>query len=332
LSQLEEARAEHWARGGENANGLDQVIRIFSYAATAYIMLAPLIWRQWKELPSSRRGRLIPYGLMALLSGVLLVDQSLRDAGRVLIVYLVIGGGAIYLVLFPPNLKKAVFILIGVLSLAFFLSVTFYQYRNQSFYSNPQYYIERVCAGARPEAWVISGSDALQAATISSCYFTSPVHNLDAFLLNNGQSWDHTYGLYNASIFSDENFYKIREDLSWYYGLLGQARNPWATAARDYWLDWSWWAILAFVVTGAVFGWLSRKKVFQTETDLARFGLIAIAAFFMPFQSPLINRPMLYPIVVTILVDMLAANVASRRSRFAVRRSPSGLAEVVREP
>jgi len=332
LSRLQDARAEHWERGGENAYVMDQIIRIFSYGATAYLMIVPLIWRQWKDLPKLRRGGLIPYVLLAVVSGALMVDQALRDGGRALIVYLLLGGGAIYLVIFPLNLRRGLLISIGGFALAFFLIVNFYQYRNQNFSSNPRYYIERVCAGSPPAAFVIRGSDALQAATVSSCYFTSPVHNLDAFLINNDQLWDHTYGLYSLSVFIPDSFLKIRDELAWYYRLLGEARNPWATAARDYWLDWSWWAVLAFVVTGIVFGWLSRKRVLRTETDLARFGLIVIAAFFIPFQSPLINRPMLYPIVVTILVDILAAGIAPGRSRSLVRRGSKRLARGGRGP
>lgn len=321
LTRLQEARTELWARGAENASIADQLVRLFSYAATAYVILLPLIFREIRAAPNSRKGGFIIHLILAMGACAFIMDQALRDAGRALIVYIALSVGSVYVILFPLNLKKAVLFGFGGIIMIYLLGVTFYQYRNQNFYRSPQAYIELNCAGGRPEAWVLRGSDALPAAAVSACYFASPVYNLDSFLKNNSGSWKHTYGLYNASIISGESFVEIREDLAWYYRLLGQGQNPWATAARDYWLDWSWWSILAFVVTGAIFGWLSRKRVFRTETDLIRFGLIVIAAFFVPFLSPLINRPMIYPIIVTLLVDLVAS--ASKRGGSPTSRNYS---------
>lgn len=293
---LEEMRQAHWARGGESVSLFSQVVRVFSYAATAYVLLIPLFLR------SSAKG-MKTHLVLAGLAFIMLIDQSFRDGGRAVVVYAMIGMAAIYFALYRPSKKQVLAGWMAGIAIIYALTVPFYLARNSNFGRAPAVYVEYNCHGGRMVDEVARGSLELKAFALGTCYVVEPVHVLDDFLSDNEGFWDYRYGVYNLSTIFPEEFTNIRDEIAIYFKRKGYGQNPWATSMRDFWIDFGWFAFLAYLPLGLFFGWLARHRVFRTETDVMRFGLLAVCAFLVPFLSPLVIRQALYPLVVTLLVD-----------------------------
>lgn len=305
---LEEIRRAHWETVLEGGDLFTQVVRVFSYAATAYVLLLPLFLR------SSAKG-MKRHLVLAGLAFVMLIDQSFRDGGRAIVVYTMIGMAAIYFALYRPPVKQVLAGWMAGIAIIYALTVPFYLARNSNFERAPEVYVDYNCHGGKMVDQVASGSLELQAFTLGTCYVIEPVHVLDDFLSDNEGTWDYRYGLYNLSIFFPNEFDQVREEISVYFKRRGYGQNPWATSMRDFWIDFGWFAVLAYLPLGMFFGRLARNRIFRTETEIMRFGLLAVCGFLVPFLSPLVIRQALYPLIVTLLVDYGLYLVTPRKRR-----------------
>lgn len=302
-SDLEAARLAHWERGGENVDLFTQTIRIFSYAAIAYVMLTPLFWRAGRN--TKKRGGIYinPHLLLAIAAGVMLVDQSLRDGGRSALIYILIGGTAVNLALFRVKWSRLLAGAIAAFALLYLITVPFYLARNSNFSVDPGLFVRHNCQSGKLSPAIARGSDHLQAFAVSTCYVSTPIYALDDFLTDNEGKWEHTLGSYNLGTVLQADFADTRERIALYYKARNLAENPWATSMRDFWIDFGWLAFLIYLPLGLFFGWASKRQTLRTETEVMRLGLIAVCAFMVPFISPLVTRGLIYPILLTVLVD-----------------------------
>ena len=192
------------------------------------------------------------------------------------------------------------------------LGSSFVLARNSNFSSNSAFFTMRVCTVDDPGPWLSSGaSTRTRALAFSTCYFVSPVHNLDDFIADNSESWSFKLGSYNLGLLFRDSFKSSRLEIAQYYQQRGLATNPWATSVRDFWLDFGLLAPLAYFPLGLLVARVSPRSLKDDELAVARTALLLPWAVMLPFISPLVASSLVYPIVILGLLG-----VATRLGMF----------------
>lgn len=293
-----EARTQHW-EGGE-VSLMKQVAKAFVYPAIAFVILLPWLWQK----------RLFAKVTVAAFGFAALADHGFAEGGRSVLVVAAIGTTVTYFLCYRVQLNRKVIIAVVVTLLAYQLTTNFYLARNPNFRTAPSFFIEYNCARGKMSERVRSADLEWKALVLSSCYASAPLRLLDDFIR---RDWRHTFGIYNGGIIFNDAFEKERERLSVFYRGQGIGQNPWATSMRDFWIDFNYWAILAYLPLGFGFGFWTRRRKFLNEGDIIRYSMVANAAFLIPFISPLNIRYIIFPIVVTMLLPVASSLIPTAR-------------------
>jgi hypothetical protein len=306
LSSLEMNRQKHW---NEEKSFTGWLVQMLSFTAIPFSLLIAVF-------PRSRY-----HYILWLFTVLFIAEASFLAGARSIVVYLCVGAAAILMTFRRVRFTRTAVLTALGMFLVYMLASQFYLQRNSRFERNPNVYIERSCHGGRLSESMRNAPISAKALTLSSCYFTGPVRALDNMM----QRWDKMYyGGYNLGVIFEGQFTGARDDIEDYFLLQSSNGNPWATSIRDVWLDVRWGAPLAFCFLGFLFALAtSRRRGSYTTTDVARFGLLAVAGFTVPFVSPLVVRHFLYPFVFTYLIDAFVSTVARRRD--AARHVDAGV-------
>jgi hypothetical protein len=308
FANLASARAAHWYG---DVSVVHQLARILSYPTIGYCILLPIFWRAGHSL----------YAMLAGFAFLMLIDMSFAEGGRAALVFTAIAMIFAYLTTRKLTFARAGILTAAGLATMFVLASSFHLARSSNFERSPAAFVRHNCLGGQMGDLVYNSTAPIQALAVSSCYVTVPMRVLNENL--QGGSFDHTFGAYNLAIFYDAGFTETREDIAWYYRSAGLAQNPWATSMRDLWIDFWYFAVLAYIPLGAAFGALTRRRYLVTEGQVIRYGCVVVAAALLPFISPLLIRYIVYPVIATWLVEaavVLFLSKPKKRRRQTRRR------------
>lgn len=186
--------------------------------------------------------------------------------------------------------------------------------------------ISKLVVGAYPQEWMLDLNDATNGAAgaiaLNLGYFSSPINYYHLFMERpccEGQG-----GVYNfpfLASFADISWFSIREDIAAYWTRRGYSPNPWATAYRDWFIDFG--LIGSFIFNAIVFATMGLILRAAASSSGRIAGLVAAYAtamlIVMPLQSPLLIQVISGPFYV-----MLAM--------FALVRAPGRSARATRTP
>jgi len=286
---LAQARELHWSDVDKPL--IFQIAKLFSYPAIAFVILGPLLFLHHK------RGKMA----VAFITFFALIDHSFAEGGRSTLFFTGLGIAVCYFLTYRPGFGR--WFLAGILGLflVYQLASNFYLSRNPNFRSDPNFFIEYNCAKGQLPRHLTRLELEWKAAILSSCYASSPIRYLDDFV---ALEWPKQFGAYNGGIVFQDNFAKQRESIALYYRAKGVGENPWATSMRDFWIDFGSLAFLAYLPLGALLGWFSRRSRLATESQVILRAMAVCAALLIPFISPLIIRPILFPIIVALILPL----------------------------
>ena len=310
LSGLSRTRGAYLA-GEIGGTWIDQIVSVARFPALAFVSLGPLF--------HSRGTRQLL--MLAVVTGVSLVDYSFSIGQRASVVFALIAIATCYSIIHGQKVVR--YLLVGILFLPIFywLGSSFYLARSADFGRNPEYFVSLNCANADYGDLVRDSSDELKALSLSSCYFSSPIHNFDIFLEKRGESWTHRHGRYNAAIGFPEVFEETRRSIAKYNRRMDHAENPWSTGVRDFWLDFGAATPLAFLALGGLAGSASRRRTLWNEMQLARSSFLVVAGAMTPLISPLLLRSIVYTIISAHVLEFVWR--AFLRQRVSVPESHS---------
>ena len=273
------------------------------YPALLFVCLIPLfIKRQEKTL-----------AIVGLLTLISLADYSFGIGQRATLVFALLSILVSFLVIYRPGITQGLLVALVLLPVVYWFGSSFYLARSSNFADNPDAFLAFNCAGAEFGSLVEDRSVNVKAFTLSSCYFSSPIHNLDQFVSDNENSWDHTWGKYNLGVLFVGEFEEERDKIEKYYNRQNHAPNPWATGLRDFWLDFREFSFVPLFLAGAGLGTQQRRKRLVNEFQLARTSLLALTGFLVPFLSPLIIRAIVYPVIVSFVFELIAKMLADKK-------------------
>ncbi len=301
---IEVNRADHW----ENSKGgIDRIVQILVYTSIPFLVIYPVL-KKTKFLT-----------IIYIFSLILTVDNAVLEGGRALIVFVMISVASVMFSVRKIKIGSAfIYAAVGLFSV-YILASQFYLARNTSFGSNVEGYIQYNCDGGRLAAPVKAMPLSIQSLSLSSCYFSTPLHSFDRMR----RDWNKRYnGAYNGGIIFGDEFSEAREEISNYFSSKRLAGNPWATSVRDFWLDIGYAAPLAFLIVGFVAGKIGKLGRSNSPTVLARYGLLGSIAFMMPYQSPFVLRYLIYSIIFTYLVELMVSLVLPYLKRTGSPRNP----------
>jgi hypothetical protein len=278
----QELRDAHWQSLG-NISTLDRVENLLSYFAMMLVIGFPYARKHMKAS-----------FLVFFIIVVAIVEHSLSQGARASIILTLIGLSATYFSVYKFNFKKFWLLLIFGSTVFIVFAGYFYISRNQNFAMAPDFFLSLNCAGASYTELADILSPTGKAAVLSSCYFSSPPHFFHYYLETWRSSAPLAMGGYNFAILSPETFVSIRSDIFDAIRSEGFGGNPWATFARDAYIDFGWAAPLFAAMIGVALAWFAPMTGVHTYLATIRFGILACFAFFMPFMSPLVIRPIIY--------------------------------------
>ena len=297
-------RNAHW----QTVNTLSFLFRVenlLSYFAMMFVIAFPYARKHMKASI-----------LILVVVTIAIIEHSLLKGARASILLALIGLTASYISVYSFNLKKFGFLITIVCVIFLVFGGYFYISRNQDFAMAPEVFLFHNCAGAAYSELADMLSVTAKAAVLSSCYFSSPPHFFEVFL----SSWQSTeplaLGGYNFSIISGAAFTEIRGDIFDVFRFEGFGGNPWATFARDAYIDFGWAAPLFAALLGAVLAWFAPLQAGSSYIATLRFGILACFAFFMPFMSPLVIRPIIYSMLFLAVFPALVGIFLQQRSGF----------------
>lgn len=292
-----------------NVSLFESLVQALCYPAIAFVVLTPWFWK-------SGRRDLVWISIVTFLA---ITDDAISEGGRALFVYTALGMMSTYFICYEIKIGRKFFIGLFATLLGYQLATTIYINRNLNFERNVNFYINYNCYGGYVNPMIEPVSLDVTALLLSSCYATSPLRNLDDFSQND---WDQKYGKYNLGIIFRADFDESRRDIANYYRVRGYGQNPWSTSIRDFWLDFGYWAVLAYLPLGFAFGRLTRHRYLSSEQHIIYTAMIVCAAFMIPFQSPLIIRYIIYPIVTAWLISLVTRDRPGNEARWL---APIGL-------
>jgi len=287
LAEIREGFSYTEVEGGVLARSADAM----SHFGILFIILSPLYLKR----------RFTSRALVAFVL-ILVISHSLESGARATIVITIVGFSAVF---FSLNRIKPgkIMLLAGLAALLFYvLAVEFYLARNPEFGNNPDYFISRSCAGAASHPSIADASDVVQALNLSLCYFSSPPYYLQHFMDQTNWRWDYSLGAYNLGFIFRDTFVSDRLLIAHLFDSSGYGSNPWSTFARDMFIDFGFFAFAAAFAFGLGIRLMTGTDYKQSDMRLARFGFLAAAGFMAPFISPILIRPIVYPILLTFLL------------------------------
>lgn len=300
MSQLEELRVNYLANSESGI--LPRAIAAMSHFAILFVVLAPRFvkgrWSSW---------------LWSGLAFAFLVDHSLSTGARASIVIVVIALLAVFFQTHRIKRMQLLGLLFSGLILVYLLGVVFYLKRNGDFEKNPDFFAYKVSCGGHFHPVIERSSTELKALVLSLSYFSSPPYFFQSFMDQTNWQYPYMWGGYNFSFLWGSHFVNAREVIEAEFLEAGFGGNPWATFARDMYIDFGPFAFPFALLVGVAFRWLLGTRFEADDMTLVRFGMLASAGFLAPFISPLIIRPIVYPILLSIVIQVAVGAVASRR-------------------
>lgn len=307
----QELREAHW-QSVTRISVFDRVENLMSYFAMMFVI----------GFPYARKHMKASFWIF-LIVVLAIIEYSLSKGARASIILTLIGISATYFSVYRFNFMK--FGLLLIVGSAFFLVLGGYFYiaRNQNFVLAPDLFLFHNCAGANYSELADILSAAGKAAVLSSCYFSSPPHFFHLYLQTWKSSAPLAFGGYNFSILSGETFSSLRGDIFDAFRSEGFGGNPWATFARDAYIDFGWAAPLFAAVIGITLAWFAPLVGTPSYMAAIRFGILACFAFFMPFMSPLVIRPIVYSMLFLAVFPVASALLFRSSGRSWSRRRRS---------
>jgi hypothetical protein len=312
FQNVSEIRQEHWQTA--YASGIsDRILNLFSYVALLYLVSFPY---------ARKRLNASIYFFIAVL--VALTEHSLQSGARASIALFLIGFVAVYYSLNKISLWRSGMLIILGGFMFFVFGAYFYISRSPNFSMSPGAFLSHNCAGASYTTRADSLSVELKALVLSSCYFSSAPYFFEIFSRSMENSISYGLGAYNFSVFAGGIFVEIRQDIFDIFRHEGFGGNPWSTFARDSFIDFGWFAPVFAGVLGAFIARFSPSFAAESYLASAKFGILACFAFFMPFMSPMVIRPIVYPLLLLLVFPAAAVVYQGKIYSHNVR---SGLSE-----
>lgn len=293
-------REAHWQQA--NSQGaFNKIINLMAYLAFLFVISFPYARRYWRKsyLPC-----------VVIFSAVL--EYSLQQGARALIVISVIGYAATYISIFPTSISRKLIILVLFLIMFYFFGAEFYLSRNSNFALAPDLFLRHNCAGASFTALGSEMPNSVKALILASCYFSSPPYFFEIFWTGGGVG-SFGLGTYNFGIISQGSFTSFRQEIASLLQQEALGQNPWATSARDAYIDFGFFAPLFAAVLGAGVGMFAPINPRDGYIAAAKFSVLVCFAFFLPFMSPLIIRPIIYPLILLLFFRAVIMVWASRQ-------------------
>lgn len=309
FQNAQQIRDEHW----QSVSGLSVISRMEN--ALSYFGMMFII-----AFPYARKHMRASMFILVLVT-VAVLEHSLLKGARASIILALIGLMASYFSVYSFNFRKLslLTVILGTIFIVF--GSYFYILRNQSFTAAPDVFLFHNCAGAAYSRLADLLSTTGKAAVLSSCYFSSPPHFFEVFM----NAWHATeplaLGGYNFAIISSGTFTEIRGDIFDVFRFEGFGGNPWATFARDAYIDFGWAAPLFSALLGGALAWFAPLRAGSSYIATVRFGVLACFAFFMPFMSPLIIRPIIYSLLFLAAFPALLGVLLRQQARPQMAKS-----------
>lgn len=298
IGVLNEIRVTHQFTEA-SGNFLTRVTALLSHFGFLYVILSPVYARR----------NVFKIAFVALC-GIALVDFSLSTGARALIVFLGLATIATYVSLTRIAARHILGGCLLVIVALYLLGGLFYVARNPNFAINPERFLAHNCVGATFHPFLQDAPVIFKAMTLSSCYFSTPVLAFQNFMEFTEGDWSPRLGSYMLSILFREEFAQTRLELTLIFSNIGMASNPWATFARDLFIDFGFWTPIPALFIGVLFGYLSADNPSRNDVDLARFGILCAAGFIAAFMSPFLIRPIIYPLLITVLLPPMLSVIS----------------------